>query len=205
MNQEGGVNFGLVDNSNLSWKDIKMNSKRFGLVFLCFGVFLLCQGVGLADDKDALRKEIMSKGLKVASTEKLFVHVTHNQHPKIKSGLSKKLIQAQVEKQLRQNGITPVGKTDSSYGLFVEVTETPVRTADGLMGHAFSTAVEFQRFVYYRVNGREHAALGNVWEKVGIGINAVGESLPLKIIARDVGVFIGEYKKANAASGKEKD
>ena len=39
-----------------------MNSKRLGLVFLCFGVFLLCQGVGFADDK--LRTEIMSKGLK---------------------------------------------------------------------------------------------------------------------------------------------
>ena len=197
MSKEGGMNFGSVDNSNLSWRDIKMNSTRLGLAFLCFGVFLLCQGVGFADDKAALRKEIMSKGLKVASTEKLFVHVTHNQHPKIKSGLSKKAIQAQVEKQLRQNGITPVGKTDSSYGLFIEVTETPVRTADGVMGFAFSTAVEFQRFVYYRVNGREHAALGNVWEQVGIGINPVGESLPLKIIARDVGAFIKAFKKAN--------
>ena len=175
-----------------------MNSKRFGLMFLCLSVSLLCQGVGLAADKEDLRKEIMSKGLKVASTEKLFVHVTLNQHAESKSGLSKKRIQAQVEKQLRQNGITPVGKTDSSYGLFIEVTETPVRTADGVMGFAFSTAVEFQRFVYYRVNGREYPALGNVWEKVGIGINAVGESLPLKIIARDVGVFIREYKKVNA-------
>ncbi len=66
------------------------------------------------------------------------------------------------------------------------------------MGYAFSTAVEFQRFVYYRVNGREYPALGNVWEQVGIGINPVGESHPLKIITRDVGVFIREYKKVNA-------
>ena len=173
-----------------------MNSNRLRLAFLCLGVFLLSQGVGFANDE--LRKEIMSKGLRVANTEKLFVHVTLNQDAKGKSGLSKKRIQAQVEKQLRQNGITPVGKTASSYGLFIEVTETPIRTSDGVMGFAVSTAVEFQRFVYYRVNGREHAALGNVWEQVGIGINPVGESLPLKIIARDVGVFIEEYKKVNA-------
>ncbi len=179
-----------------------MNSMRLGLVFLCFGVLLLCQSVGFADDKEALRNEIMNKGLKVASIEKLFVHVTLNQDAKGKSGLSKRAIQAQVEKQLRQNGITQVNETASSYGLFVEVTETPIRTAEGVMGYAFSTAIEFQRFVYYRVNGREHAALGNVWERVGIGINAVGESHPLKIIARDVGVFIREYKKANAPADK---
>ncbi len=176
-----------------------MNSKCFGLL-LCLGALLLCQGVGFANDE--LRKEIMSKGLKVANTEKLFVHITLNQHAESKSGLSKKLIQAQVEKQLARNGITLIGKTDSSYGLFVDITETPIRATDGLMGHAFSTVVKFQRFVYYRVKGREHAALGNVWEKVGIGINSVGDSLPLKIIDRDVGVFIKEYKKANTPAGK---
>lgn len=152
--------------------------------------------MGFASDE--LRTEIMSKGLKVANTEKLFVHVTLNQDAKSKSGLSKKLIRVQVEKQLRQNGITPIGETKSSYGLFVDITETPIRSAEGVMGHAFSTVVKFQRFVHYRVNGREHAALGNVWEKVGIGINPVGESLPLKIIARDVDVFVKEFKKVNA-------
>ena len=177
-----------------------MNSRRLVLLFLCLSVLLLCQDVGFANDE--LRTEIMSKGLKVANTEKLFVHITLNQHAESKSGLSKKLIQAQVEKQLRQNGITPMGKTDSSYGLFVDITETPIRSAEGVMGFAFSTVVKFQRFVYYRVNGREHAALGNVWEWVGIGINAVGDSGPLKIISRDVGVFIEDYKKANTPADK---
>ena len=114
-----------------------MNSMRLGLVFLCLSVLLLCQRVGFTSNE--LRTEIMSKGLKAESTEKLFVHVTLNQDAKSKSGLSKKLIQAQVEKQLRQNGITPIGETKSSYGLFVDVTETPARSAEGVIGFAFST------------------------------------------------------------------
>ena len=75
-----------------------------GGVVACVVVFLLCQCVDFAAANDELRKEIMSKGLKVASTEKLFVHVTLNQHTESKSGLSKKLIRAQVEKQLLRNG-----------------------------------------------------------------------------------------------------
>ena len=128
-------------------------------------------------------------GLKVEDHESLIVTIEGLNDTNRNKGLSKELIQAKVEIQLRQNGINPVAapKYEDGY-LCVYVN---------IAGSAYSVDVEFKRRVRYSCNGNTYEAIASVWETGGTGTYGKDPSLIIQNLADLIDIFINDYIKAN--------
>lgn len=106
-----------------------------------------------------------------------------------KAGLSKKMIRAKVELQLRKNGINPNPIPKYRDGLlYVNVN---------IAGVAYNVDVEFKRKVTYSSRNRSYEAIASVWETGGTGTYGQDSSIILKNLSNLIDMFINDYLKAN--------
>jgi hypothetical protein len=148
------------------------------LAIIAFPVLLIAQPAGPWDS-----------GLKVKDHESLNVTIEGLSDENRRKGLSKELIQAKIELQLRQYGINPT---------------TAPRYEDGYLciyvniaGSAYSVDVEFKRRVRYSCNGNTYESIASVWETGGTGIYGRDPSLIIQNLADLIDIFINDYIKAN--------
>ena len=131
----------------------------------------------------------LDSGLEIASHKRLNVVIEDLGDDERQAGLTKDLIRAKVELQLRRNGISPIAKDEYKPGyLYVWVS-----TVD----HAFHVEVQFKRTVTYSSEGRMYETFTSVWGESYTGTFAGGSSYILQQLANLLDLFINDYLKAN--------
>ncbi|MBT3193124.1 MAG: hypothetical protein HN341_11270 [Verrucomicrobia bacterium] len=130
-------------------------------------------------------------GLEVESGTKVFV-VTEDLSDYAKEiGLTKELITNKVELQLRRNRIPVVTQKESdasSVYLYVNVN---------VMRRAFSYAVEFNRKVFYRVDGTLYSLKATTYTRGGVGTHGGDRNYLLQNVIDKVDQFSNDYLRSN--------
>ncbi|MCB2168431.1 MAG: hypothetical protein KQI78_12285 [Deltaproteobacteria bacterium] len=105
-----------------------------------------------------------------------------------KVGLTKDLIKAKVELQLRKNGLK--GSDDADLNGFLYVN---VNAIEG----AYSIIILYKRPVTYTVGSESFDVVGDVWSKSSVGNHGGSSDFIIKWVLRYIDVFSAEYLKAN--------
>ena len=128
-------------------------------------------------------------GLEIESHKRMYVVIEELVDGDRQAGLTKELIRAKVELQLRRNGINPNAKPENNDG-YLNVNVNVVR-------NAYHFDVRFKRIVMYSSEGRRYETVASVWEKSGNGTFARDPLFILQHLADGLDVFINAYLKAN--------
>ena len=128
-------------------------------------------------------------GLEIEDHKRMIVFIDGFNDDNQKAGLSKELVRAKVELQLRKNEINsnPISNLEDGY-LYINVN---------IVGSAYNVDVEFKRKVAYYSKGRTYNAIASVWETGGTGTYGQDSSIILKNLSNLLDMFINDYLKAN--------